>query len=203
MQNNSFTFSILDAARIFGEMETAQTLQTNFLSLYMGHNEELLSSVAPYLFAYQPDSEFGKWLLQKGWGNSWGIFVDATVSLEDLRKHFRKFLLVKTEDQKELYFRFYDPRVLRIFLPTCDAQQLQDFFGPVKVFAMESQDPEFAIEFMLEQGKLITKQIPKLHFWNSLNSSQGIPTSHTEINNPHPEDKKDKPGGRKWNFLVD
>jgi hypothetical protein len=68
---------------------------------------------------------------------------------------------------------------------------------------MESQDPEFAIEFMLEQGKLITKQIPKLHFWNSLNSSQGIPTSHTEINNPHPEDKKDKPGGRKWNFLVD
>ena len=58
-------YSILDAARIFGEIETAQTLQSNFLSLYMGKNEEMLSSVAPYLFQYQSGSEFGKWLLEK------------------------------------------------------------------------------------------------------------------------------------------
>ena len=150
--SNQFNIScvVLDAARIFGELETAQTLQTTFLSLYMGESEASLSAVAPYLFSYQPGSEFGKWLLEKGWGKSWGIFVEAELTLEELRKHFRKFLLVKTEDDKELYFRFYDPRVLRIFLPTCDEQQLREFFGPVKVFAMESEDPECALEFRFE-----------------------------------------------------
>lgn len=195
-------YSILDAARIFGELDTAQQLQTNFLSLYMGQSEELLSSVAPYLFSYQPESEFGKWLLEKGWGNAWGMFVETAVTLEDLRKHFRKFLLVKTEDGKELYFRFYDPRVLRIFLPTCDEQQLKDFFGPVKSFSMESEDANFAIEFELENGKLISKKVVKEDFWSRLNGAKGVATADTEIKTDAPDDKKDKPG-RKWNFLID
>ena len=199
-QSQNHTYSILDAARIFGELDTAQQLQTNFLSLYMGQSEELLSSVAPYLFSYQPDSEFGKWLLEKGWGNSWGMFVETTVSLEDLRKHFRKFLLVKTEEGKELYFRFYDPRVLRIFLPTCDEQQLIEFFGPIKMFAMESEDPEFAIQFEFENGKLISKQITKEHFWNKLNGKQDSNNEQIKIN---PTDEPNNPFGGKWSFLVD
>ena len=200
--NNLFTYSILDAARIFGELDTAQKLQTNFLSLYMGQSEELLSSVAPYLFSYQPESEFGKWLLEKGWGNSWGMFVETHVTLEDLRKHFRKFLLVKTEDGKELYFRFYDPRVLRIFLPTCDEQQLKDFFGPIKMFAMENEDPAFAIQFDLVEGKLLSRKMSKEDFWLKLNGSVGLLTSETEIKMDKSDDKNDKPG-KKWNFLID
>ena len=195
-------FTILDAARIFGEIETAQTLETNFLSLYMGQSGTYLSSVAPYLFAYQSESEFGKWLLEKGWGNSWGMFVETNVSLEELRKHFRKFLIVNTEDGKELYFRFYDPRVLRIFLPTCDAQQLEDFFGPVKKYSMESDEPEYALEFLFEQGKLITNKIPKIDFWNRL-SLKSIPVDASDIKIKNPDSKKNKPDGRSWTFMAD
>ncbi len=197
-----FTFSILDAARIFGEMETAQTLQTNFLNLYMGKGEEYLSSVAPHLFEYQPESEFGKWLLDKGWGNSWGVFIETNDTLEELQKHFRKYLMVKTEEGREMYFRFYDPRVLRVFLPTCDAAKLKDFFGPVKVFGMEDEDPQFAVEFIFEDGKLITRKISKLNFWNKLNGIQVESMVTDEVKSENPGDKNDKPG-RKWNFLID
>lgn len=200
MPNNFHTYSILDAARIFGEIDTAQQLQTNFLSLYMGQSEELLSSVAPYLFSYQPESEYGKWLLEKGWGNSWGIFAETNLSLEELRKHLRKFLLVKTEDGQELYFRFYDPRVLRIFLPTCDEQQLIEFFGPIKMFAMESDDPEFAIQFELDNGKLISNLISKENFWNKIN---GKDITNIEQIKTNTTDNPDKPFGGKWSFLVD
>jgi hypothetical protein len=168
MNYNLNTYAILDAARIFGEIDTAQELQTNFLSLYMGKNEEYLSSVAPYLFSYHTKSEFGNWLFQKGWGNSWGVFVVTGLEIEDLRKHFRKFLMVKTEEGKELYFRFYDPRVLRIFLPTCDEQQLIDFFGSISSFILESEDGEYAIEFALVNGKLLATNIPKIEFWNRM-----------------------------------
>ena len=78
---------------------------------------------------------------------------------------FRKFLIVKLEVGKELYFRFYDHRVLRIFLPTCYEKQLKYFFGLIKVFAMESEDAEFE----LKNGLWISKKISKQDFWNRLN----------------------------------
>ena len=59
-----------------------------------------------------------------------------------------------------MYFRFYDPRVLRIFLPTCDAAQLKEFFGPVAHFICEDEDPAFGLVFSLEQGKLKTEKVP-------------------------------------------
>lgn len=215
-QSQHHMYSILDAARIFGEIDTAQQLQTNFLSLYMGQSEELLSSVAPYLFSFQPNTEYGKWLFEKGWGNSWGMFIETNITLEELRKHFRKFLLVKTEDGKELYFRFYDPRVLRIFLPTCDEQQLKDFFGPINKFSMESEDAEIALEFTFEDGTLIKKEIAKEVFWKNLNGGENATAYFAdkklikdELTNPDEQkgDTKDEPSkdkpNRKWNFLID
>ena len=55
--------------------------------------------------------------------------LDAT--LEELRRHFRKFLKVEDPKGKSLIFRYYDPRVLRVYLPTCNAMELQTVFGPV------------------------------------------------------------------------
>lgn len=153
------TYSILDAARIFGELNTAQKLQSNFLSLYKGRSEELLTTVAPYLFPYKNSSEFGNWLMDRGWGNAWGIFIVSKSTMEELHKHFRKFLMVQTEQGQELYFRFYDPRVLRIFLPTCDTTQLRDFFGPIQSFIVEDVDPNRLLIFSFDGGQLKTKII--------------------------------------------
>jgi hypothetical protein len=64
-------------------------------------------------------------------------------------------LLVERErDGKLLYFRFYDPRVLRRFLPTCDAEQLRQLFGPIDAFVMEGDDPHQCIEARLAHHAL-------------------------------------------------
>ncbi len=200
------TYVILDAARIFGELDTAQRLQSKFLSLYKGQSEELLSSVAPYIFQYQSGSEFSNWLMEKGYGNAWGVFIMSAVSLEDLQSHFRRFLMVKTEDGRELYFRFYDPRVLRIFLPTCDAAQLREFFGPVNCYLMEDEDPEQAIRFSWDGEKLIKEIIAKPDFLNLLSLPGAAPEVKAIVQQPtantESEDKKEKPG-RGWSFMVD
>src|SRR5436305_10083170 len=87
------------------------------------------------------------------------MLVETNETHDDLKKHFRKFLLVKTEDGKELYFRFYDPRVLRIFLPTCDVAQLKEFFGPVEKFICEDEDHAFALLFSFDGKQLITERV--------------------------------------------
>ncbi len=179
------TYSILDAARIFGELNTAKKLQTNFLSLYQGRSEELLSSVAPYLFPYKNNTEFGSWLMDRGWGNSWGIFIVSQKSMEDLHKHFRKFLMVQTEDGQELYFRFYDPRVLRVFLPTCDSVQLRDFFGPIESFIVEDMDPNRLLVFSFDGSRLKTQVIENVAENKTVDSfGTVIPITGTSLYNP-------------------
>lgn len=159
-------YCLLDGARIFGEMDTAKRLQPEFLSLYMGENDEKLKLVAPYLFSYQAQSEFENWFLENGWGNSWGIFIETTANLQELRTHLRKFLFVKSESGKDLYFRYYDPRVLRIFLPTCSEEQLQFFFGPIKKIICEDKAGLLALQFgfLENELKIDTKNIDSEFF---------------------------------------
>jgi len=89
------------------------------------------------------------------WGNSWGCFVWALADFKALRRHFRRFLMVEDERAKRMYFRFYDPRVLRVFLPTCTTAEALEFFGPIKYFVMEASDPAVALMVSTRAGELL------------------------------------------------
>jgi len=69
-----------------------------------------------------------------------GVFVQSANDLKALRKHFRRFLMVQAPSGETLYFRFYDPRVLPIFLGSCDPAELQSVFGPVRLFAFTDEE---------------------------------------------------------------
>lgn len=157
----SGNFILLDAARMNEAMNEAKKLNPFHKSLYAAVGNELLDSVAPYLFRFENQGEFNNYFIEKGWGDSWGILVSTKVSFDEVYKHFKRFLMVKTEDGVELFFRFYDPRVLRIFLPTCDTKQLKEFFGPVQSFLLEDEDLRFGIKYWLQNGVLQSK---KIHF---------------------------------------
>lgn len=150
----AFNYMLLDAARMGSTIDEAILRNARCESLYRGESEAAMSSVAPYLFAVRNEPAFVDWRLKAGWGASWGVMLQASVSFPELHRHFRKFLLLKTEGGKELYFRFYDPRVLRMFLPTCDAEQLREFFGPVQYLIAEDAEPGFALHFSQESGQL-------------------------------------------------
>jgi hypothetical protein len=67
----------------------------------------------------------------------------------------RHFLIVHTSDGKAYYFRYYDPRVLRPYLPTCTAGELTEFFGPIQTWIAEGEDPGALLRFNLADGKLV------------------------------------------------
>jgi hypothetical protein len=52
--------------------------------------------------------------------------------------------MVDIEGGKRVLFRFYDPRVMRVFIPTCDAEQRKEFFGKIESIYVES-DKETAV----------------------------------------------------------
>ena len=151
---------LLDAAKMNENIEVAKEINPKFDSLYYGKSKERLGEIAPYLFTFQKNNAFNNWYFENGWCNAWGILFFADASFEVCQKHFRKFLLVKTAYGKELYFRFYDPRVLSVFLPCCTQQQIIDFFGPIDYFVTEGDNKEQAHVFSHKNGILKQEELP-------------------------------------------
>jgi hypothetical protein len=106
--------------------------------LYAGPVPAELVEVAPYLVRMDPGRATPLRLLEHGFGRSWGVYLAAGAPLADLRRHFRRYLRVSSEDGKRtMLFRFYDPRVLRLYLPTCTPRELTAFFGPAEELFFE------------------------------------------------------------------
>jgi hypothetical protein len=149
-------YALLDAARderIFAALLEFQD-EVELASLYQGKLGEDLAEVAPYLARLQPQHPFTHWLIDAGWGRSFGVFFQARLDFDEARRHFRKLTLVWTEDGESLIFRFYDPRVLKLFLPTCASADLATLFGPVERFIVEGEDGVSALRLECRDGAL-------------------------------------------------
>jgi Domain of unknown function (DUF4123)/Inner membrane component of T3SS, cytoplasmic domain len=136
-------FAVVDAARGPRPLRLLRESVDEHRSLYDGTKGEALAHCAPYLVALRRDSSLLERLVREGWGARWGIFFACARPFKDVRRHLRRFLLVEDDGTGEkYYFRFYDPRTLRVFLPTCTPRQHQDFFGEVTCFFAEGERGE-------------------------------------------------------------
>jgi hypothetical protein len=120
-----------------------------FSCLFAGALPEIVEAVAPHLVRVDPDDAFARRLFD-GWGNSLCVYLEYDGSIEELRHHLRTILTVEDAAGNRVLFRYYDPRVLRAYLPTCHAEELRTVFGPVKAFWMEARDPATLLEFRFD-----------------------------------------------------
>jgi hypothetical protein len=132
-------YAVLDACDTPAVVAKAEELGTEqSICLYSGTAQEEYWSFAPYLFKVR--RPLLEWIRETIWTEPWGIFAVSDSSLEILRRHFKKFLVVESPGGEQWYFRYYDPRVLRTFLPTCDDAQIEEMFGPVEEYLAVSDE---------------------------------------------------------------
>lgn len=128
-------FAVLDATDTPSVPIKARELgEDAAVSLYRGRAEDDLWSIAPFLV--RVDEHTLTWITETLWSEPWGILLLADESLEDLRLHLRRFLVVEGPNDESWYFRFYDPRVLVRYLPTCTGDEAATFFGPIRAFGV-------------------------------------------------------------------
>ena len=162
-------YALLDCARderIHSELKDSGLI---YNCLYPGILSEGVAAVAPYLVKLDSTAEFTHWILEDGWGNSWGIYLTAQVrTMFDLIYHFRQIIRVRDERGKIFYFRFYDPRILRVYVPTCTRQELRVLFGDVNNVYMEDETGEHVLDYRfdgksLNQRKMALEDTEPLH----------------------------------------
>ena len=153
-------YALLDAACEPSVLKVLFESKEQYQSLFEGPQGMQLAHFAPYLVQLPKKSPLIQTLVEQGWGKSWGTYLTCPEPLEALRRHFRHFLTVKLPDRKQVYFRFYDPRVLRLFLPTCNAEQIRLIFGPIQYYIMEDEKPDTLLRFSNKERGVGRRKFP-------------------------------------------
>lgn len=137
-------YMIVDAAqdeRIYPTLELSSNLTR---SLYRNSVDESLKAVGPWLFQLHKGDWLSSWCVNEGLENNWFIiFASKGKTFHHLRHHFRRFAIVQDEQGKHLYFRYYDPRVLTSYLPTCNDAERLFVFGDIPCFWAKETSEEF------------------------------------------------------------
>ena len=143
-------WAVLDCARDDRIYPWLVNSRLAYRCLYAGKLHPALERVAPHLIELLPGSDFTARLIDAGWGRSWGIFIRIG-DPSNLRHHLRGFLRVQDESGRKLLFRYYDPRVLRSYLPTCTVAELNQLFGPIGRYLVEDEYGAGLIEYAFDR----------------------------------------------------
>ena len=147
-------YCILDGASVPDlPMRLYETNTPNYC-LFRGELEPELLYAAPYVAVLLPGSAFSEWVLGESSGKHWGIFAHCRHSIKEMRRHCRALVNVYDEKGNPMVFRYYDPRVLRKFLPTCKGEELETLFGKIETLFAETEDGNTLTAYSLENGQL-------------------------------------------------
>jgi hypothetical protein len=156
-------WAVLDAARDERIYDLVSRCYLEKCCLLAGDLVPQLERSAPHLVQISPHDSVTDSLLMLGWGDAWGIFVRSDTSIQTLRRHLRTLLRVKDESGRYLLFRYYDPRVLRAFLPTCRPAELKTIFGAsIMNFFVETEDPSLMASFELDDQGALKSELARL-----------------------------------------
>lgn len=142
-------YGVVDSAR---DRELAEAAWAHFelkrWSLFGASGADHMANVSPYLVAFDFRSSYphaGSGYLDL-WanrlGSAAGILLISSADARSMWEHLGTIFKVADEHGHNYFFRFYDPRVLRVFLPTCSTEQSQQFFGPVRRILVEAETAE-------------------------------------------------------------
>ncbi len=159
-EDQANVYAVIDAASCPDLEAKFNEHQPQFECLFAGKLKQDVARAAPYVVLLEAESDFTNWVIDEGWGNHWGIFAASPVEMKLMHRPLRKYLMVRDPDNTPVYFRYYDPRVFRVYLPTCTTQEADLIYGKTLWFAMENKDGSALMRFPLKSGLPRRRLVP-------------------------------------------
>lgn len=120
-----------------------------------GLMEDAVASVMPYVVALKLRDPSFDWFMDKCWNRSAAILIRAHChDVLEMRKHLRRFTMVKMPDERSVYLRFYDPRVIGGLLDVFTVDQLDNFYRDiVQAFVFEDSKVSGGFRLVKHDGR--------------------------------------------------
>ena len=124
-------YGIVDTAiddRLYDILQAEPDL-SEVTCLYDGAPAIRYARYAPYLLKLHDGSPLLQRWLHEGWTQHWGIFLSSEARSKELKRHLKKFMQATDHQNRAVWVRFYDPRVLPSWLQGLHPGHLADWFG--------------------------------------------------------------------------
>lgn len=152
---NPAWYAIIDGARdprLHGLVSSC----ASHLSLFKGQLDPALFAVSPWLVRIDERETLLSTWQQHGRGQSWGIMLLSALPIEQLQRHFRRFLQAKLPDGTIALFRFYDPRVFNTYIRAALPEERAPWFNGVAQFGAEGEGGQGMHQYRIDgAGRLI------------------------------------------------
>lgn len=151
---------ILDTAPAENSHEVLNRMGVAYLSLFEGTPEESLLEIAPLVIPVSPldanlRSRVFEWIEKLAYSAPCLTWLETDASPQDMATHLRRFHTVGLSDKQTMLMRWYDTRILPVWLSCLSSDQAAAFtahiahvayvdrFGEVSVPAIERRQQDF------------------------------------------------------------
>ncbi len=131
-------YAVVDGASLPGLLAKLEEHEPKNTCLFRGELPFDLAEAAPYLVKLEKENKFSNWLLDESLEEPCCIYAKTTVKDDfiQFRRHFRSFLRVESPEGKSLLFRYYDPRVMKTYLPICTVEDNDILFKDIDSYLL-------------------------------------------------------------------
>ena len=130
-------YALIDGTQAIDLVFIARMLGYRAFTLFDGDMSSHVAHAGPCLIELDEAEAFlPHWVAAIG--QNAGILLETRSDLADLHCHLRDIFIVADEAGQEYFFRFYDPRVFRMFPETCTPKELAEFYGVVDRWIVET-----------------------------------------------------------------
>ncbi|NUU01319.1 DUF4123 domain-containing protein [Herbaspirillum robiniae] len=158
-------YLLLDGAQAEGSHLKLQAMRVPYASLFEGKREEALPEIAPLLIDLTaldaPRRErLVPWMSQLGFGAPCLSWYESLLPLQAFAAHLRNFHQVGLSDGQAMMMRWYDTRILPIWLQALAPEQLAAFTGAMLGIAYVDRFGESRILHTSEQAGPASRPLP-------------------------------------------
>ena len=111
--------------------------------------------MSPHVVELRPDDPLTLAWRRDGWGHAWGLWIESRGDLHRVWRRLRHFTQAKLPDgEGPVLFRFWDPRVFRVYLPLVEPGEIEPWFTDIDAYVAEAEDGRGAVRYALSGGTL-------------------------------------------------
>lgn len=143
MKPDDTLYAVVDAAQDYRLAMGSRNILGEPLRPLFTKAPYFMERVGPYLVRLKCSNRYPEYMQRwtERLGSNTGILLISSAWPKQMRSHLRDIFKVYDERGGMFYFRFYDPRVIRPYLPTCTAKECRAFFGPIRSIFVEGEEP--------------------------------------------------------------
>lgn len=149
MIQSASRYLLLDGANIENLPSRLYSLDDNptLEWLYHATPYQAVFDVGPALVVLKTNTPLEQ-AFKEHWQHDAGVMIESDAPMQQLAEHLRSLIHARVPGDVSLLFRYYDPRVMRHWLPALDPDEKDRMMGPisrVRLPAREGQEAQWIV----------------------------------------------------------